>query len=418
MSADCFACSTTGLMRLDDALDRLDAALSPVAPVESASLVQSLGRFLAEDVVAPHNVPPHDNSAVDGWAVFTADLAEDGGTTLPIGGRIAAGHVLAGEAKRGFAYRIFTGAPVPPGPDAILMQEDCRQDGETVTLPARPKPGANLRKAGEDMRQGEVQLFKGSRVRPQELAVSAALGRMHLEVHAPVRVAVFSTGDELRDPGQPLEPGCIHDTNRYALRTFLIQMGCAVTDLGILKDDRAAIAAKLRQAAEWHDVILTSGGVSVGEEDHVKGAVEDAGGELHLWRLAIKPGKPLAMGRIGKAVFLGLPGNPVAVMATFALVARPVIERLGGALKFRRPQRFPVKAGFDLSRKGGRRDFARASLVSRGGELFAVPFRSESSGIITSMTRCDGFLDLPEEGVEVRQGDLVDFIPFAEALPA
>ncbi|RMD65238.1 MAG: molybdopterin molybdenumtransferase MoeA, partial [Alphaproteobacteria bacterium] len=328
LSNDCFAHGGR-LMRVDEALELIARRIDCVTDVEEVPVVAALGRVLAEDVIAPHDVPPHDNSAVDGYAVFFDDLDPGGETVLPVTGRAAAGHPLGRPVHRGEAIRIFTGAPMPEGPDTVMMQEDCRLEGDRVVLRPGLKRGANRRRRGEDVRTGATVLHRGRRLRAQDLGQAAAVGRRTLNVSRPLRAALFSTGDEVREPGTPLDPGCIYDSNRAMIHGLLSGLGCAVTDLGILPDRPAVIHEALATAARDHDVIITSGGVSVGEEDHVKQAVE-AQGALHLWRLAIKPGRPLALGQVGRVPFVGLPGNPVAVMVTFVTVVRPMILRLMG----------------------------------------------------------------------------------------
>lgn len=413
---DCFAFDG-GLMPVDDALAILAARVSCVVDSEGVPLRQALGRILAEDVTAPRNVPPHDNSAVDGFAVYHADLNADGDTRLPIAGRIAAGHPLDGPAQRGKAYQIFTGAPMPSGddggPDTIFMAEDAEVTGGEVILPKGLKNGSNRRFAGEDVKQGDVILRAGQRLRAQEIGLAASVGRGELRVRKKLRAAVFSTGDEVRDPADGAPEGCIFDANRYTVMSLLDGLGCAVTDLGILPDNNAAIATALAAAEADHDLLITSGGVSAGEEDHVKAAVESRG-SIHFWRLAIKPGRPVALGQVGDTAFVGLPGNPVAAMVTFMLIARPVIMMLSGAAETD-ASRFAVKAGFSYKKKIGRREWARAKLVQDdGGMLVAEKRHSSGAGILTSMVDADGLVELPEELTELKEGATVNFLPFRE----
>lgn len=405
-----------GLMSVDDAIAAMQDYVAPVRGEEVLPLSDCLGRVLAADQISPINVPGFDNSAMDGWAVFRADLAEDGPTRLPLGGRIAAGHPLAEPARPGFAYRIFTGAPVPPGPDAVIMQELCQEEegGAFVTLPKRPKPFDNIRKAGESVTVGGVPLKAGIRLKPQHLGVAATIGASALPVVRKVRVAIFSSGDEVREPGQPLPDGAIYDANRHSLKALLQGFGAEISDLGILPDRLDVIQSTLAKAAQDHDLIITSGGVSVGEEDHIKSAIS-ALGELHLWRLALKPGKPLALGRVSGVPFLGLPGNPVAVVVAFLLFGRPLLDRLAAAA-YAPARRYPLPAGFKLSKKPGRREFPRARMTFTAFGPVVELHASDSSGVLTSMTSSDGLLDLAAEGVEIAPGDLVPFIPFAELL--
>ena len=411
LSDDCFA-QGGKLMRAEDALELLGRKIVRVTESETEALDAALGRILAEDVDSPLDVPSHDNSAVDGYAVFFDDLDPERDTVLPVTGRAAAGHPLGRAAKRGEAIRIFTGAAMPEGPDCVMMQEDCEVDGNRVVLRPGLKRGANRRLCGEDIGAGETVLHAGMRLRPQDLGQAAAVGRRELLVSKPLRVALFSTGDELREPGAPLEPGCIYDSNRATIHGLLTGMGCAITDLGILKDEAAGLRAALEAAAHDHDLVVTSGGVSVGEEDHVRGAVE-ALGKLHLWRLAIKPGRPIALGQIGAVPFVGLPGNPVAVMVTFLYIVRPMILRLMGGTGLT-PHHFRVAADFSHEKKD-RREWVRASLVADGAVGWrAVKFPRQGAGILSSMVESEGLVALPEEMTRLEPGTMVDFLPFSE----
>tara|TARA_R110001592_G_scaffold169679_4_gene406303 strand:- start:7 stop:1272 length:1266 start_codon:yes stop_codon:yes gene_type:complete len=413
---DCFAFDG-GLMPVDDALAILAGRVACVVGTEEVPLRQALGRILAEDVTALRNVPPHDNSAVDGYAVYHADLNRDAETRLPVAGRIAAGHPLGGPAERGKAYQIFTGAPMPAGadggPDTVFMAEDAEAAGDVVVLPKGLKKGSNRRFAGEDVKQGDVILRAGQILRAQEIGLAASVGRGKLTVRQKLRAAVFSTGDEVRDPADGAPEGCIFDANRYTVMSLLDGLGCAVTDLGILPDNPDAIAQALAGAEAGHDLLITSGGVSAGEEDHVKAAVERRG-SIHFWRLAIKPGRPVALGQVGDTAFVGLPGNPVAAMVTFMLIARPLVMMLSGAAETDAP-RFPVKAGFAYKKKTGRREWARAKLVRNGGGMPVAEKRhSSGAGILTSMVDADGLVELPEDLTELAEGATVDFLPFRE----
>ncbi|NIR28783.1 MAG: molybdopterin molybdotransferase MoeA [Gammaproteobacteria bacterium] len=411
LSDDCFAPSGK-LLTLKDALDLLSRTLVTVTDTETVPLRCAGGRVLTEDVVAPRDVPPHDNSAVDGYGVHFEDLDRARQTRLPVRGRVAAGHPLARGVPRGEAVRIFTGAPMPPGVDTVMMQEDCRAEGDTVCLMPGIERGANVRRRGEDIAAGNVVLHAGIRLRPQDIGLAASVGRRQLEVSRPLRVALFSTGDELREPGQPLDQGCIYDVNRYTVATLLTSLGASVTDLGILEDRRDVIQDALAEAAEGHDLVITSGGVSVGEEDHVKAAVE-ALGRLHFWQLAIKPGRPIALGQLGRVPFVGLPGNPVSVMVTFLRVVRPLVLRLMGC-DAAAPVHYRVRAGFAHRKKPNRREWVRARLEVEGGEPVAVKFPRQGSGILTSMAQSDGLVELPEDLTRLEAGAMVDFLPFRE----
>ena len=414
LSDDCFAFGGD-LLSLSAALELLEAKTAPVVEAESVPLAAARGRILAEPVLAPRDVPPHDNAAVDGYAVFFDDLSPGDPTVLPVEGRAAAGHPLQGAAKRGTAVRIFTGAAMPAGLDTVLMQEDCTAAGGTVQIPPGIKRGANRRRAGEDIKSGTTALAAGHRLRAQEVGLAASLGFTALSVYRRLRVALFSTGDELRDPGNALPPGAIYDANRYVLRALLEGIGAGVTDLGILADERTGIRQALAAASRDHDLILTSGGVSGGEEDHVKAAVE-AQGRLHFWRLAIKPGRPVALGQIGRVPFLGLPGNPVAVMVTFLILARPLVLRLAGA-RHTAPRRFRVSAGFDYKKRSNRCEYVRARLErDEAGGWVARKFPRDGAGILSSMVESDGLAEIGEGISRIAPGMSIDFIPFSEVL--
>ncbi len=412
LTDDCFAHGGP-LMTTAEALARIAEVASAVTEAETVPLRAAGRRILAADVVAGRTVPPHDNAAVDGYAVFFDDLSPDGETRLPVTGRIAAGHPLGRPARRGEALRIFTGAVMPEGPDTVMMQEDCRVEGDDVVIMAGIKRGANWRSAGEDVQAGATILHAGHRLRPQDVGLAASVGLSELAVYRPLRAAVFSTGDELCEPGTDAPDGTIYDSNRYVLMALLEAQGCAVTDLGILPDDAATVRAALADAARGHDVLFTSGGVSVGEEDHVKAAVE-AEGSLHFWRLAIKPGRPLALGQVGRVPFVGLPGNPVAVMVTFLRFARPLILRLAGCTEVV-PLIYRLRADFDHKKKRDRREWVRARLVtSDDGALVAVKFPRDGAGILSSLVEADGLVELPEGMTHLERGTMVDFLPFAE----
>jgi molybdopterin molybdotransferase len=412
LSDDCFAFGGR-LMTMAEARSLLDARVTPVVESETAALGDALGRILAHDLTAPIAVPPHANSAVDGYAVHFDDLARDADTRLRIVGRVAAGHPSAEGPARGEALRIFTGAPMPSGPDTVLMQEDCRVEGDTVVIRPGIKRGANFRVAGEDVEAGAVVLKAGHRLRPQDVGLAASLGLRALAVRRRLKVALFSTGDELREPGQVLAPGAIYDSNRYTLAALLRVTGVEIDDLGILPDRLPAIRAALADAAERHDAILTSGGMSTGEEDHVKAAVE-AIGALHFWRLAIKPGRPVALGQIGRVPFVGLPGNPVAVMVTYLRVARPLLLKLAGAADLE-PMLYRVRAGFSYRKKQERREYVRAWLeAGDDGAPVARRFPRDGAGILSSMVEADGLVELAEDLTTLEPGALVDYLPFSE----
>ncbi|MCC6947522.1 MAG: molybdopterin molybdotransferase MoeA [Bradyrhizobiaceae bacterium] len=411
LSDDCFAFGGT-LLAIEDAAALMAAHVPPVRETEKVGLADTLGRVVAHDLRTKVSLPPFDNSAVDGYAVRHADLAADGETRFRIAGRMQAGSRTEASVGAGEAIRIFTGAPMPKGADTVFMQEDCRVDGETVIVPAGLQPGANRRLRGEDIAEGAVALPAGRRLGPQDVALAAAIGCTQIEVRRRPRVAVFSTGDEIVEPGKPLGASALYDANRYLLLALLREMGAEPHDLGILKDDPAELAPALAAAAEGHDLILTSGGVSTGDADHVKAAVEQVG-KLVFWRLAIKPGRPVAMGVVRGTAFAGLPGNPVAVFVTFVHVARPLIQRLAGA-EATPASALPVRAAFKYRKKKGRREYVRVGL-RRGadGVIEAVKHPQDGAGVITSLTETDGLAELLEDRVEVEPGSTVGFLSYA-----
>jgi molybdopterin molybdotransferase len=410
LSDDCFAFSGP-LMPVEDAERLIAERVTPVAETEEVPLGEARGRVLASDLIAPLALPPFDNSAVDGYAVRHADLAKQGETRLPVMGRAAAGHAANTPFSGGAAIRIFTGAPMPPGADTVFMQEDCRIENGAVILPHGLKRGANRRLAGEDVRAGSVALPEGTRLKPPQLALAAALGAETVHVRRRLRVALFSTGDEVAEPGTSLTEARIYDANRRLLTELLVASGAEVTDLGILADTPESVAAALASAAS-HDLIVTSGGVSTGEADHVRDAVERVG-RLVFWRVALKPGRPVAMGVIGGAAFVGLPGNPVAAFVTFVRVVRPLLARLAGA-KLNPLVPLPVRAAFGYKKKKGRREYVRVSLRhADGGALEAVKFPREGAGVLSSLTETDGLAELAEDVTAVTPGDTIGFLPYA-----
>lgn len=409
LSDDCFAFGGP-LMSVEEAAALMAGRINPLAATETVSLGEADGRVLAADVLAQVSLPPFANSAVDGYAVRFDDLAQQGETRLPLRGRVPAGAHATGLQVQGAAIRIFTGAPIPQGTDTVFMQEDVTLSGDHAVLPPGLKRGANARLPGEDIAAGDIALAAGQWLQPQALALAAATGHTHLSVRARPRVAIFSTGNELAEPGAPLPPAAIYDANRVALVALARRAGADVTDLGILRDDPAPLAAALSDAAISHDLILTSGGVSTGEEDHVKAAVESVG-SLVFWRIAIKPGRPVAMGVIRGAAFIGLPGNPVAAFVTFAFVVRPLLLALSGAAP-EQVRRLPVTLGFDYRKKAGRREYVRVSLSGADGKVTAAKFPRDGAGVLTSLTRTDGLVELAEDLTDVRAGTTVPFLPY------
>jgi molybdopterin molybdotransferase len=412
LSDDCFAFGGP-MMSVDEAVAIIAARVTAVRETETVALHVADGRVLAADLAAPLPLPPFTNSAVDGYAVRSSDLPKSGEGVFPVRGRVQAGASAEAPLAAGQAMRIFTGAPMPAGADTVFMQEDVRRDvtGDVV-LPAGLKPGANVRPAGEDIPEGQVALAAGRRLRPQDVALAAAFGLTGLEVIRPIRVALFSTGDELASPGSPRTAAQLFDSNRFMLLSMLKRLGCEVSDLGILRDERAALALALKQVAGAHDLILTSGGVSTGEEDHVKAAVESAG-SLVLWRMAIKPGRPVAMGVVGGTPFVGLPGNPVASFVTFVHIVRPTVFALSGAV----PEPsvpMPVRAAFTYRKKIGRREYVRVNLRMAGdGVPEVVKFPREGAGLLSSLVETDGLVELGESITLVEPGQTVGFLGYA-----
>ena len=420
LSDDCFAFGGP-LMTVADAERVIAERISPVAELETEVLRSARGRVLAVDIASPVDLPPFDNSAVDGYAVNGSGLTPNGETRCRVIDSVFAGGQSTLKPEAGQAIRIFTGAPMPDGTDTVFMQEDCCTHGNDVILPAGLKRGANRRKQGEDVQKGSVVLRQGARIAPQHVAMAAAVGLTHLPVRRRVRVALFSTGDEVCEPGTPLKPSAIYDANRALLAAMAETLGAEVTDLGILKDDTEMLTKALRTAAANHDLVLTSGGVSTGEADYVRAAVEQAG-TLVFWRVAIKPGRPVALGVLrgegsnNQSAFAGLPGNPVAAFVTFARIVRPLLLRLAGA----NPEpliALPVTAGFAYRKKAGRREYVRVSL-KRGedGALVAEKFRQDGAGVISSLTRTDGLVELPEDVLDVAPGTIVGFLPYAAVM--
>lgn len=411
------------MLTVREALDTLLAAVHPVADIEQVATLDANGRVLAADQASTIDVPSADNTQMDGYAVRAADCV-NGGASLRVAQRIPAG-VVGEPLEPGTAARIFTGAMIPQGADAVVMQEQCEAQGENVVIRHTPKAGEWIRRTGEDIVAGSTILAAGTRLRSQELGLAASVGLATLPVRRRVRVAVFFTGDELTMPGEApggqLAPGAIYNSNRFTLRGLLENFGCDFTDYGIVPDSLDATRATLREAAREHDLIITSGGVSVGEEDHIKPAVE-AEGQLNMWQIAVKPGKPLAFGQVnrgdgqfvssptGAAYFIGLPGNPVSSFITFLLFVRPFLLRLQGVSGPVEPRAYQMRADFSLPKADRRNEFLRVRVNAGGGlELFT----NQGSGVLTSTVWGDGLVDNPP-GRVISEGDIVRFIPFAE----
>lgn len=401
-------------MRHDEALALMAERIESVTPSETVPLTQAHGRVLAQSIIAPCPVPAHDNAAVDGYAFAYADhLAHDG--CLPVTQRIPAGQ--GGQRLNpGSAARIFTGAPMPDGADTVVMQEDVslaiRDDITVISIPSHLKRGANRRLSGEDLQQGGTFMTPGTRLRPQDVAAIASVGLTKVDCHVPVRVALASTGDEIVKPGTPLEHGQVHDSNYALLDALLARCNVRVSNAGILPDRADVILREIERSAAEHDLVITTGGVSQGEEDHVANAI-DTLGKCHIWQLAIKPGRPFTFGQIGDCVCLGLPGNPVAAMVCFLLYAWPIIGKIGGEA-WRTPRHYTLPSAFDMRKKTGRREFMRGVLINdKNGQLRVDQYRNHGSGLISSLRAADGLIEIPEEFDHVHRNDPVSFIPFA-----
>ena len=416
LSQDCFA-SGAQILSVEDAVAAIVERFSPVDEVEVVALAEADGRVLAHDLIATLQLPPFTNSAVDGYAVRGEDVPSGEARLFRVAGRLQAGDSAAGPpVAPGEAIRIFTGAPMPEGADTVFMQEDVRvDDADRVLLPAGLKRGANVRPAGEDFTLGRVILPAKRWLRPQDVAAAAAMGLTEIRVRRRVKVAVFSNGDEIVEPGAVRRDSQVFDSNRFMLLAMLRRMGCAVSDLGIRRDNSADIARALEDAARSHDLLLSSGGVSTGEGDYVKAAVESAG-TLVFWRIAMKPGRPVAMGVIDGKPFIGLPGNPVASFVTFTRVARPAIFALAGA-QWSPPPAVPVRALFSYRKKPARREYVRVHLrKGEDGTFEAAKFPREGAGLLSSLVDTDGVVELEESVTRVEPGQLVNCLTYASLL--
>jgi molybdopterin molybdotransferase len=409
---DCFL-HDKDRMRHDDAVALILERLTCVAEAEAVDLEQAHGRVLAETVSSPRNIPAFNNAAVDGYAFAGSSLVAEADLRLEVVMRVAAGHAPDAVIKPGQAARIFTGAVMPEGADTCVMQEDTTLDGDFVTIPKGLKPGANTRKAGEDVKAGEVMLEPGARLRPQDVAAIASTGADRVQVFAPFKVALISTGDEIVRPGNPLGDGQVYDSNHHLLRGLLQTVGADVADYGVIADRREDVEQAVAQAAAQCNVILTTGGASRGEADFIVETIQKLG-SLHAWQLAVKPGRPLAMGQVGDCVFFGLPGNPVAAFVTFLLYAQPMFAQLQGA-NWRHPQRYPLPAGFAIpKKKTDRREFWRGWIENTSGGPVLRKFERDGSGLISGLRQAGGLIEVPEEASSVAEGDLLGFIPFSE----
>jgi molybdopterin molybdotransferase len=399
------------LVPYDDALENLLGFAKTVEQTKTVALTEALHRILAAEVKSTINVPPAANSAMDGYALRLADVKAGNTTVLKVTQRIPAGEI-GQPIQPGEAARIFTGAPVPDNADVVIMQEQVEIDGEMMSFDAAVSQWQNIRAAAEDIAEGDIILQKGTRLRAQDLGLAASIGVAQFEVTRKIRVGIFFTGDELVEPGKPLGPGKIYDSNRYTITGLLQDMGCEIVDLGIVGDTLAQTEQALQKATETTDLVITSGGVSVGEEDHIRIALEKLG-KLHMWRLKIKPGKPLAFGIVNDTAFMGLPGNPVSVFATFCLFVAPFIKKLQGRKKIY-TESTRVTAAFEWPKPDSRREFTRARLErDEFNNLRATLYPNQGSGVLMSTSWADGFVDIVENQA-VRPGDSVNYLSFKD----
>ncbi|WP_421252864.1 molybdopterin molybdotransferase MoeA [Aeromonas jandaei] len=403
---------TSGLLPLSDALQGMLEQLSCCCDSEQLPLPQALGRILASDIASPLAVPPFDNSAMDGYAVRLADLAA--GIPLIMAGKAFAGQPYQGEWPAGHCVRIMTGAPVPAGTDAVVMQEETQADGDRITFLAQPEPGQNIRRAGSDIGKGACVLQAGTRLTPREMPLLASLGIATVPVRRPLKVAIFSTGDELKPVGTPLAHGDIYDSNRYGVRAMLARLGCDCLDLGIIPDDPAQLRAAFIRADEEADVLITTGGVSVGEADFTKQLLDELG-EIGFWKLAIKPGKPFAFGRLPRAWFFGLPGNPVSAMVTFDQLVQPALAKLAGQ-RFERPLQLQAVTTEQLKKSPGRLDFQRGILSQGPNGLEVRSTGSQDSAVFSSLSRANCYIILERERGRITAGETVTVEPFGGLL--
>jgi len=416
LNDDCFVLDKDRIAH-HEALAILRSRVHPAVESEEVQLAEAAGRFLAEALVSPRPIPAHDNAAVDGYAFAHSAYNKEKGAKLIVAGEASAGHPFQAKPPPDIAVRIFIGAVMPTGLDSVVMQEDARIEPmgneRWVHIPPGLKQGANRRLAGEDSKPGDVLVEVGTTLRPQEVATAAATGLDRLRCYAPLKVAVISTGDEILRPGEAFAPGRVYDANAAMLKGLIQAAGGEAVDLGILPDDAGLVRAALSDASRRYDAVVISGGASQGAEDHVVRSI-DALGKRHLWQIAIKPGRPMSFGQIGDCVVLGLPGNPVAVFVCFLIYVRPVLTRLAGGV-WPEPVSFPLPASFAQKKKVGRREFWRARLKREtSGRLAVAKFARDGSGLISSMREADGLIEVAENVSEVREGDMVDFIPFTE----
>lgn len=411
---DCFA-SSDDMISAKEALDRIGNVVTQTVETENCLLVDAANRILAEDILSTRNVPPADNSAVDGYAFAFQDYKTHPHIFRNVAGRSAAGAPFSGKIREGDAVKILTGAIMPEKLDSVAMIEDVEIHDGKVKLPRGLRQGANCRKAGEDIKNGKIILDKGTLIRPQEIGYMASIGLSKVSVYRPVSVALFSTGDELLNPGDPEFEGSIYDSNRSILAATLRTFGCNVTDLGILKDEPKIVRPALEKAAQSHDLVITSGGVSMGDEDHVKNALLEIG-HLNFWRIAIKPGRPVAFGQIANTAFIGLPGNPIAAMVCCLKFVRPLVAAISGISSIPTLS-FHVPSGFNLKKKPGRTEWLRGRYtIDTHGKAIVDKYHTDGSGVLSSMVWANGLIEIGDDVTHVKEGDHLMFLPFSELL--
>tara|TARA_B100000029_G_scaffold138029_1_gene132957 strand:+ start:11109 stop:12365 length:1257 start_codon:yes stop_codon:yes gene_type:complete len=414
LSNDCFKHNKKRIS-LEKAVSILEKRIKCIKKTQKIKLDQSLGRILSKDIFSKLNVPPFDNTAVDGYAFKYSDLNKNKETTLKLNGRIAAGQNFNKKIKKGEVARIFTGAKVPEGTDTVIMQEDCNINGIEIILKPGIFKGANIRKKGEDIKSKKKILTKGSKLKAQDIALIASIGIKEIEVYEKLKVGIFTTGNELFEPGNKISKNGIYDSNRYCLKNLLETINCSVKDYGIKKDNEKLIKNTLKKISKECDLIITTGGMSVGEEDYVRKVVEK-NGSLNFWNISIKPGRPVALGNIFKKPFIGLPGNPVSVMITFLKIALPAINKLSGFLS-PKENNFIVTTDFNFKKKSGRKEFLRVKVSKNSnGEIKIKHYPNTGSGVFTSMVETDGLVELPEKLTYLKKGAKVKFVPYSEIL--
>ncbi len=414
LSNDCFKQSKKRIS-LEKAISILKKRTKCIKKIEIIKLDRSLGRILSKDIISKINVPSFNNSAVDGYAFKHSDLNKKSETALKLFGRITAGQNFNKKIKKGKVVRIFTGAKIPEGVDTVVMQEDCYLNNNEVILKAGLFKGANIRKKGEDIKNGKKIISKGSKLRAQDIALIASVGIKKINVFKKLTVGIFTTGNELFEPGKKVSSEGVYDSNRYCLKNLLETIHCSVQDYGIKKDNEKLIKKSLKKISKKCDLIITTGGMSVGEEDYVRKVIEE-NGSLNFWNIAIKPGRPVALGSIFKKPFIGLPGNPVSVMITFLKIALPTINKLSGFLSTKE-KGFIVTTDFDFKKKSGRKEFLRVTISkSSNGQIKIKNYPNTGSGVFSSMVETDGLIELPEKLTYLKKGTKVKFVSYSEML--